>query len=48
MYNLRQAKETNEFTNVWTNDRKILFKSDSNTNHKFTIANFFNVNSGKH
>ena len=27
---LRQAKETYGFTNVWTNDGKILFKSDSN------------------
>ena len=26
----RQAKETYGFTNVWTNDGKILFKSDSN------------------
>ena len=30
MDKLRQAKETYGFTNVWTNDGKILFKSDSN------------------
>ena len=30
MDKLRQAKETYGFTNDWTNDGKILFKSDSN------------------
>ena len=30
MDKLRQAKETYEFTYVWKNDGKILFKSDSN------------------
>ena len=30
MDKLRQAEETYGFTNVWTNDGKILFKSDSN------------------
>ena len=30
MDKLKQAKETYGFTNVWTNDGKILFKSDSN------------------
>ena len=30
MDKLRQAKETYGFTNAWTNDGKILFKSDSN------------------
>ena len=29
MDKLRQVKETYGFTNVWTNDGKILFKSDS-------------------
>ena len=30
MDKLRQAKEVYGFTNVWTNDGKIFFKSDSN------------------
>ena len=30
MDKLKQAKETYGFTNFWTNDGKILFKSDSN------------------
>ena len=30
MDKLKQTKETYRFTNVWTTDRKILFKSDSN------------------
>ena len=30
MDKLIKAKETYGFTNVWTNDGKILFKSDSN------------------
>ena len=30
MDKLRQAKETYGFANVWTNDAKILFKSDCN------------------
>ena len=30
MDKLRQTKETYEFTNVWTNDGKIFFESDSN------------------
>ena len=31
MDKLKQANETNEFTNVWTNDGKIFFKLSSNT-----------------
>ena len=30
MDKLKQAKETYGFTNVWTNDGEIRFKSDSN------------------
>ena len=40
MDKLRQAKETYGFTNVWTNDGKILFKSDSNAKPQ---ANFLSL-----
>ena len=34
MDKLKQAEETYGFTNFWTNDGKILFKSDSNAKPK--------------
>ena len=49
MDKLRQAKETYGFTNVWTNDGKILFKSDSNAKPQVCYNQFFYYfNSAKH
>ena len=41
MDKLRQAKETYGFTNVWENDGKILFKSDSNAKLQVCYSYFF-------
>ena len=41
MDKLTQAKETYGFTNVWANDGKILFKSDSNAKPQVCYSYFF-------
>ena len=41
MDKLKQAQETYGFTNVWTNEWKILFKSDSNAEPQVYYSQFF-------